>query len=297
MNVPNLALQPEIGPSCLFQPLPQRAHARPDGRTWRDQLPLKIVGDEPATDRLMQPHGSTMPWHAMTFASRHTELSWLIESQHRELAPLAQEFAANGLSASSLSSSFDDDDLEAANISERRLRRVAYDPDPVELAARQRRYEFDQYLQRCSQTQKVFVEVTSDGKRRFGTNDVRLTPTDVAAWGDEIRARLGTLPSVDDIARAKHYQRAVWAAMPPAAQDAWLHRTLEVQMYLEQGDTTDRSTWPLHEEQPDGAPQELGLHELEEQLVDVSPIPERKDLRLALVVASAISDSENEFED
>lgn len=282
MNVPTLALQPEIGPSCLFQPLPQRARSKPDGRTWRDQLPLRIVGDEPATDRLMQPHGSAMPWHAMTFHSRHTELSWLIESQHRELAPLAQEFAANGLAASSLSSSFDDDDLEAANISEQRMRRIAYDPDPVELAARQRRYEFDQYLQRCSQPRKVFVEVTSDGKRRFATNDVRLTPETVAATGEEIRARLGTLPSIDDIARAKHYQRVVWAAMTPTEQDAWLRQldprhpdapALERQVvdYRQPGDTTDRSAWPFQEELPTGAPQELGLHEVEDGIVLPEP--------------------------
>lgn len=265
MNVPTLALQPDLGPSCIFQVLPQRDHVQPDGRTWRDQLPLKIVGDEPTTDRLMQPHGSAMPWHAMAFASRHTELSWLIESQKHELAPLAQEFAANGLSASSLSSSFDDDDQEAAEISEHRTRRIAYDPDPVELAARQRRYEFDQYLLGCSQPRKVFVEVTSDGKRRFATNDVRVTPDELAATGDEIRARLGTLPSADDIARAKHYQRVVWAAMTPAQQESWQRRSLSVQMYLEQADATDRDAWPLREEReaPQTANQELGLHSLD----------------------------------
>lgn len=289
--------------ACIFQNKPQRARSKPDGRTWRDQLPLKIVGPEPLADRLMQPMGAVAPWHAMEFRSRHTELSWLIQSQHRELAPLAQEFAANGLSASSLSSSFDDDDREAAEISEHRTHRTPYDPDPIELAARQRQYEFDQYLLGCSQTTKVFLKVNAQGQRALGTNDVRLTGHDLVDYKNKLFDALGELPSAEEIqnnrARAAHYKQLVWAAMTPEEQLAWTRRDARhpvavryavdkpehtiLEPYLDPGDSNvERLGWPgaldrgLFEPVADGAPQELGQHYVE----DGEVLPEPNEFEL-----------------
>lgn len=241
---------------------------------WRSQLPLRLT-HERGNEELLTPHGFSAPLHAQTFKSKPEELTWLIESQMQELAPLAQEFSANGLSAISLSSSSpsgNDDDLDAANLAEKHLGRVPYDPDPVELADRRRQYEWEQYILACGQSARIYVRRSAEtGQPVLATNDRRLRGEALAAFAPKVKAMMGDR-SLDDIenarAHAEHYQKVVLASMTPREQMAWAtKRSLRVQDYLEPADTNrDRDSWPLEEEQPKGGPAELGLHWLDTDL-------------------------------
>lgn len=241
--------------------------------TWRDQLPLRFA--TPINqDNLLTPHGSAPPLHTLTFHDKHTELSWLIETQLRELAPLSQEFAANGLAALSLSSSppsEDDDDLTTANLAEHHLREVPFEPNPIELAARQRRYDWEHYILSCSTSARLYARRSTSNKHTvIACSDRRWTPERIAEYAIQIRNLLAnrSINEVEnDRQRAQHYGRIVWATMTPEEQDAWTVRNPAVNHYLDSADdNTNRDNWILSPDAPSGSSEELGFHWLDSDL-------------------------------
>lgn len=275
----------ERGPYC--QPRPKRPAGvkrtlNADEENW---LNLKPKFEAPVEPKLVAPHGTTKPFVPESFARREAEYAWLIATQGQELASLPQEFAANGLSAFSLSSSpdgeNDDDSLEAANLAEKHLGFVPYDPDPETVAALVRRIEWEKTVVYSSQSTRIYAATTEDGRRTLRCNDRRWTKDDLVAYAAPMKDLLADRDMADvenARARANHFGKLVWSLMTPAEQTAWRERSPEARAYLDVADDNlARETWDIPRREvfveddlvdastlSNGGPQELGLHVLTE---------------------------------
>lgn len=245
--------------------------------------------------KLVQPFGTAAVHDPANYRNRHEELSALIETQERELATLPDLMKANGLAAFSLSSSpsgENDDDMEAANIAEPQ-ERIGYQPtrpgekfdpeaernaqrygvsyDVSELAPVTRRIEWERYILGCSQSNRISVELKSDGsgKRTIRTSNRRWTDAHRAAYKPHFLAALGELKSMAEYeaarARAKAVGPLVWSHMTNKQQLAWDRRRGTAQHYLDFADANiERESWddPLHPETAEGGEYELSAGQL-----------------------------------
>lgn len=205
---------------------------------------------------LVTPIGTARTHPLDRFLDRVAELNALIATQEQEIATLRQEFAANGLTATSLSSSSadGDDDETSVEITEGDILPVPLSPDPVELAPVLRRIEWERYAWHCSPVQHIFIARRDDGSPTIRTTSRALTPGDVAAYGPALRAALGDR-SLDDLdndrARAAYYGGVGSLLYGVKTGDHAPEQTAD-----ERG--ADDHYAP---DAPDGGPVELGLHE------------------------------------
>jgi hypothetical protein len=252
-----------------------------DEENW---LNLKPKFSAPVEPELKAPHGTAKPFVPESFAKREAEYAWLVATQNFELPSLAQEFKANGLDAFSLSSSpegEDDDEMTSANLAEKHLGFVPYDPDPETVAALMRRIAWEKTVVYSSQAVRIYAASTEDGRRTLRCNDKRWTKDDVLAYAQRMRDILGErdIADVENARdRAAHYRALVWSLMSPAEQASWRYRDPAARAYLDcSDDNVARESWDIpHREVivgddfvdpttlADGGPQELGLHTLDE---------------------------------
>jgi len=124
----------------------------------------------------VQPIGSTVPYQKrMTDGDESRELAWLIRTQHMDLAPQWQEFAANGLHASSL---IDENGEMQQDISEEDTRDENYSLALAAMYETGRREQFahdrDYQTWHTSPVRRAWTGETTDGK-----------VTAKARWGSE----------------------------------------------------------------------------------------------------------------
>jgi hypothetical protein len=250
--------------------------------TWRDQLPLRFKTPVKDTGPLT-PYGTVPPIHAMTFRDPIAERSWLEATQARDIASMADEAAANGMSTISLSSSplgADDDDMTFDAVIGPKDP-VPFDPDPIELATRQRRYDWEQFILHCSSSARLYVRRSEAGSPELACSDRRWSRERILGYIGPIRALVQgrTLDDLDnDRARAEHYGAVVMSTMSPEEQAAWMgrHRPIphdlpeeninlafRVKEYLFAADdnaSRDKERPLADPEEATGGPYELGLH-------------------------------------
>ena len=226
---------------------------------------------------LRNPYGTTDAYAGPSpTLDRLSEIEELAKTQHLDLPTIPQLFAANGLSAVSLSSSSsssDDDDLEAANYAERNLGFVPYVYDPVTVAPLLTRIENEKYYLACGGATKVYVKRRDDGSRGLGCNDKRFRAMKPGEYGPSILEMfVGPLTalqgerSVDEVEHDRHVAAAnhtrVLDLATEAGQLAWAKRTPRVQAYLDPaGKPSTIDDWQDEPEPAEGGPQELGLHD------------------------------------
>lgn len=265
------------GPSCIYQTRPKRVKAakRQISKTEEGWLNLKPYFETPVTQEgLVQPHGSTKAYSPPPGLARSAEIWELARTQHLELASMAAEFRANGLTAISLSSSpagENDDDLTAANLAQSHLKMVPYDPDPETIAPLMRRIDWERYILGCSVPTRIYAKVKPDGSLALACENRTWTTEQLAAYAPKIRELIAGRTGAEianDRERAYYYRSAVWASMTPDQQIAWHEKNPEAKAYLDfADDNRERETWFAPEVVTNGGgPQELNLHSLDVDL-------------------------------
>lgn len=189
--------------------------------TWDTKFTTKFSRKPVEDAPLVTPRGAAKV--ITDFLDRVSEINYLVETQHKELATTRQELAANGLASLSLSEAADED-LDSANIAESHLRKTPYAPDPVYASLMERRIDWERYIFACGPLHRVYFAPTKDGTLGIvyeGTekNAARVLEHKRAlksAWLD----RFETLPTLeeieDDRAFASHYKFPVKALMTDA---------------------------------------------------------------------------------
>lgn len=273
MHPITLQLVDQAGPSCMFQTRPKRepGEKRALGKAEEGWLNLKTFFQTPIEqDGLLAPHGTTKPYAPPPGLARSAEIWELARTQHLELSSMTAEFRANGLTAISLSSSpmgRDDDEMEAANLAQKHLRVVPFDPDPETLAPLMRRIEWEQYILACGSSTRIYAKVKDDGSMTLACNNRTWTTDQLKAYGKRIKRLVAGRDGwtlANDRAKVEHYGKPVWSSMTPEKQLAWLERDRRARAYLDFGDDNqERLTWADAEEPVNGGPQELGLHTLD----------------------------------
>ena len=198
-----------------------------------------FFANKPDREGFDTPFGFTEAWHTKTFNNRHEELSWLIQTQMLELSEETRTLHYNGIPAFSLSSSSvdeNDDDIEAANISEHRTGKVALKYDPVTLAPILRNIEWEKYRLACGTATRIYLDTTEDGKVVPMCSDKSLTPAQVNAFAPLLVERFSPIPSAEELDnihdRAMHYKKLVLAEMKPKELDDFMERGPLTQAYL-----------------------------------------------------------------
>lgn len=241
---------------------------------------------EPKTQGFLTPYGRSPAIHTMTFHDRHTELSWLVNTQRQELASLHEEMRANGLESVNFSAPSDDGDSEMeAAIAETDVRRVHYgygvkgkDEDGRdiyynldEVVSIQRQIEWEQYVDACGTSLRIYAKVTPESRTISAEYVTPKRVHEPAITTDTLKPHIGKLRSLigarsneellNDRYRAWYYGKAVLARMTPEQQLAWTRRDRRARAYLGiADDNSSRVDFANPLEEKDRGPQELGLH-------------------------------------
>jgi hypothetical protein len=267
-------------PSIRTNGFPHRADP-----VWDTALTTKFPQPIAGEGELLTPYGTSKPLGVLgTFYDRATELNALMGTQFQELPTLAAEFAANGLTAISLSSSSEDDDMDAANIAESHLRRTPYTMDPVTVAPLLRRIEWEKYIFACGPN--TFVAAIQDknnpGKMVINTTDKKMSVERLATYVPKMKEMIGerTYEELEnDRIRSWYYgKELVWSLMTPDERDAWKRKNPGTLMYLRSASHIFHDAWWAedHEEKraTQQGPVELGLHNLGSDAPDLPWFPD-----------------------
>lgn len=274
----NLNAEP---PTPLTQSVPRptlvSGKADPD---WDVALKPKLSAPVPS-EGLVAPHGTAKPLGALgTFLSRVEEINAIARTQNLELPTLAAEMKANGFDAISLSSSPNDDDLEAANIAEKHLRMTPYAPDREELAPILRRIEWERYIFGCSPSAKYYLKPKEDGKVTLACNDKRVTTDQLQAIAPKFKKPDGTYPTAEEVEDARafneHYRQPVLAQMTKDEFEAYRYKQSSWLAYVDPSTTEINDVGEAIDlaEESNGGPEEIGLHYVTEGIVHFEPTPD-----------------------
>lgn len=196
----------------------------------------KVAPDAP----LATPKGAARV--IQSFLDRASEIAYLAESQHQELATTLSEMKANGIDGFSLSTS-SVDDMESANLAETHLRKTPYAVfipgkgdeddrygDMVYVANMARRIEWERFIFGCGPINRVAFTRMRDGTLGIAYEGKERDPEVILQYKRAMKARWldshDSLPYIEDIEHAKahnaHLGKVVLAMMNNAERDEYL---------------------------------------------------------------------------
>lgn len=251
---------------------------------------------EPGTTGILTPMGKAPLFDEMTFNDPHTELTWLIETQAKDIANFHEEMRTNGLPSVNLSQapSSDDDDLEAGNVAidevgdplvEHDSRRfgVQMKWTPQELAPILRQIENERASALNGTPLRIYAALGPNGTMTIASRymaapkltEPNLTEDELNGYVRRIKALLAGRSRADIYHarnRAYHYGRLVYSLLTPEQQLVWDRRGRRARAYLgiaddntvrinfAEADERDGIHQPLEEEPSFGGAQEIGFH-------------------------------------
>ena len=229
-------------------------------------LQMKPIFSSPVKDHERPPVGTAPTLEGLgAFLNRVTEIEAIANTQFLELPTVSQELAQTGIGSFSISSSSDEDD-ESFDVSDTDLERNACRYGTAyltqELAPIVRRIEWERYVFHCGPSQRVALAVVN-GALSAVSESKALSPEEVASLGKRIWLAAGKPDAatlLNDQARAAHY----------GVVGSILYGVTKGSHIPEQSfDMLGASD--QEEDQPDGGPSELGLHNVEQGTVLFEP--------------------------
>lgn len=211
-----------------------------------------------AADHSKTPHGTVPFWSIQNELDRRAELQWLEETQALDTPTTTQELRAAGIDAFRL-------ELAASHKDD------AADDDTTEYVDYQKfaaRREWEEFILHCKPTQRIWLEPKGDGKLTVQTDSVKLTPDDLKQLGRKLKQMLGERSAAD--LQNDRDRVAFFGKIGSCLYGAWHgdHPGIEQDMdALGAEDYADR-------EEKNGGPQELGLHNVFEGIVEFEPTPQ-----------------------
>lgn len=243
------------------------------------------------TNDTLSPYGTVPAFHAMTFHDPHAELSWLMQTQMRDIALTDEEIAFRGISVASIGSSSQNDDapLDIADDNERTALvpmddRWSKDPQAnhdarrygtpdmgMELAPVIRRIEWERDFLACGQPNRIYIGVDETGAKYPTCTDRRWQPEQLVPYLEWMREAVAGRSGQDILEareRAHHYGALVLSLMSEDEQTSWMTRDWRYRFYLNEFASTNVDN-ELHtlklldawrEPVAERGPVELGFH-------------------------------------